>query len=122
MQVPLQIKFRHMEPSAIIEARIRERCHKLQRFAGYVTRCRVTIDAQHGHQHKAGLYRVIVDITLPDEEIVTSHHPDQNHTHENVNVAMQDAFDAARRQLEDYVRQRRAYMKIQDSKLHRKIA
>ena len=117
MQVPLQIKFQHMEPSAIIEARIRERCHKLQRFAEYITRCRVIIDAPHGHQHKAGLYRVIIDITIPGEIIVTSYDSDPNHAHENVNVAIRDAFDAARRELEKYVMQQRAYTKLQDSKL-----
>ena len=122
MQVPLQIKFRHMEPSAAIEARIRERCHKLQRFAEHVTSCRVTIDAPHKHQHKAGLYRVIIDITLPGGEIIASHHSDLHHAHENVHVAMRDAFDSARRQLEDYARRRRTYMRMQDSELHSKIA
>ena len=122
MQVPLQIKFRHMEPSMAVETRIREGCHKLQRFAEHVITCRVTIDAPHKHQHQSGLYRVIIDITLPGEEVVTSHHSDRYHAHENVNVAMRDAFDAARRHLEDYVRRRRADMKMQDSKLQRKIA
>ncbi len=122
MQVPLQIKFRHMEPSALIEARVRERCHKLQRFAEYVTSCRVTIDAQHGQQQKDGLFRVIIDINLPGEEIVTSHHPVQNHTHENVNIALQDAFDMARHQLEAYAKRRRDYIKTQDKKLHSQIA
>ena len=122
MQVPLQIKFQHMEPSAAIEARIRERCHKLQRFAEHVTSCRVTIHAPHKHQKKAGLYRVIIDITLPGEEVVVSHHSDQHHAHENVYVAMRDAFDAAQYQLEDYARRRRAYMKMQDPQPHRQIA
>lgn len=122
MQVPLQIKFRFMEPTAFIEARVRERCYKLQRFAEFVTSCRVIIDAQHGQHHKDKLYRVIIDITLPGEEIITSHYPSQNEGHENVNVAIRDAFDAARSQLEDYARRRRANMKLQDSKLHRQTA
>ena len=122
MQVPLQIKFRHMEPSVIIEARVRERCHKIQRFAEYVTSCRVTIVAKHGQQSKGGLYRVIIDIKLPGEEIVTSHHPDQNHIHENVNIAIQDAFDMAQHQLEAYAKRRRDYIKMQGTKLHSQIA
>jgi ribosome-associated translation inhibitor RaiA len=122
MQVPLQIKFRFMEPTAFLEARVREQCHKLQRFAEYVTSCRVIIDAEHGQHKKDKLYRVIIDITLPGEEIITSHYPAQDQAHENVNVAIRDAFDAARHQLEDYVRRRRANMKLQDSKLHRQTA
>lgn len=120
MQVPLQIKFRHMEPSAAIEARIREKCYKLQRFAEHVTRCRITVDAPHKNQ--ARLYRVIIDITLPEGEIIASHHSELNHSHENVHVAMRDAFDAARHQLEAYARRRRAYTRTLDSELHSKIA
>lgn len=122
MQVPLQIKFRHMEPSAVIEDRVRDRCHKLQRFAEYVTCCRVTVDAPHTHQDKTGLYRVSIDITLPDEETGAPYHAEQQHTHENVEVAIREAFDAARRQLEDYAKQQRAYIKMQHSKPHSHIA
>jgi ribosome-associated translation inhibitor RaiA len=122
MQVPLQIKFQYMEPSAAIEDRVRERCHKLQRFAEHVTCCRVTVDAPHKHQDKTGLYRVSIDITLPDEVTGAPSHAEQQHTHENVEVAIREAFEAARRQLEDYARQRRAYIKMQDSKPHSHIA
>ena len=52
MQVPLQITFRHMEPSNAVEAIIREQCHKLEQFAEHITCCRITIDAPSGH-HRA---------------------------------------------------------------------
>jgi ribosomal subunit interface protein len=112
MQVPLQITFRHMEPSNAVEARIRERCHKLEQFAEHVTSCRVTIEAPHKHHHKGSLYQVTIDITLPGEELVASRHSDILHAHEDVYVAIRDAFDAARRQLEDYVRRQRADIKL----------
>ena len=111
MQVPLLITFRHMEPSSAVEARIRERCHKLEQFAEHVTCCRITIEAPHMPHHKDGLYMVTIDITLPVEKQGVSRHLDQHHTHEDVYVAIRDAFDAARRQLEDYVRRRRADIK-----------
>jgi ribosomal subunit interface protein len=111
MQVPLQITFRHMEPSSAVEARIRERCHKLEQFAEHVTCCRVTIEALHKPHQKDGLYKITIDIALPGEKQVASHHLDQHHAHEDVYVAIRDAFDAARRQLEDYVRRRRADIK-----------
>jgi len=115
MQVPLQITFRHMEPSSAVEARIRERCHKLEQFAEHVTSCRITIEAPHKHHHKGGLYQVTIDITLPREKRMASRHLDQHHEHEDVYVAIRDAFDAARRQLEDYVRRQRADIKPQAS-------
>ena len=115
MQVPLQITFRHMEPSSAVEARIRERCHKLEQFAEHVTSCRITIEAPHKHHHKGGLYHVTIDITLPGEKQMASRHLDQHHDHEDVYVAIRDAFEAARHQLEDYVRRRRADIKPQAS-------
>jgi len=36
---------------------------------------------------------------------VIGREPTQHHAHEDVYVAIRDAFDAAKRQLEDYVRQ-----------------
>lgn len=122
MQVPLQITFRHMERSSALEAKIRERCHKLEQFAEHVTSCRVTIEAPHKHHHKGVLYQVKIDITLPGGELVASRHPDKHHAHEDVYVAVRDAFDAARRQLEDYVRRRRADIKVHASIPHGEIA
>jgi ribosome-associated translation inhibitor RaiA len=45
---------------------------------------------------------VRIDVTVPGREIVINHDHD-----EDVYVALRDAFDAARRQLEDYARIRR---------------
>ena len=111
MQVPLQITFRHMERSSAVEARIRERCHRLEQFAEHITSCRITLEAPHKPRHKDGLYKVTIDITLPGEKRVASRHLDQHHAHEDVYVAIRDAFDTARHQLEDYVRRRRAAIK-----------
>lgn len=107
MQVPLQILFRQMEPSNEIETKIRERCHKLEQFAEYLTCCRITIDAPSGHQQQEGHYQVSMDLTLPGSEITVRHQ-----SHQDVYVALRGAFDIARRQLEEYVRRRRAELKL----------
>ena len=41
-----------------------------------------------------------------------------NHAHEDFYVTMRDAFNAARRQLEDYVRRRRGKVKRHDVEAH----
>ena len=46
-----------------------------------------------------------ISLGLPGAEIVVGHDPLKNHAHEDIYVAVRDAFDAVRRQLEDYVRQ-----------------
>lgn len=118
MQIPLKITFHQLDHSDAIEAKIREKMQKLERFAEHITSCRVTVEAPHKHHHKGNLYTVAVDITLPGEEIVANRHPKKHQAHEDVYVAMRDAFDAARRQLEDYVRRRRGKVKAHEVEPH----
>lgn len=118
MQIPLQITFRNFDHSDAIEARIREKAQKLERFAEHITSCRVTIEAPHQHQHKGNLYLVGVDITLPGQEIVANRHPDEHQAHQDIYVAIRDAFNAAQRQLEDYVRKRRGEVKSHSIEPH----
>jgi len=115
MQVPLQITFRNMQPSAAVEHRIRERAAKLERFHDRITGCRVVVDAPHRHHYKGRLFAVQVDLTLPGHEILASKGAGVNHAHENAHVAVRDAFDAALRQLAVYVRRLRGDVKHHES-------
>lgn len=112
MQLPLQITFRDIAPSPAIEAAIREKAEKLNRFYDRIIGCRVLVEAPHRHHHKGKLYHVRVDLTVPDGELVASRNPDQNHAHEDAYVAVRDAFEAVRRQLEDYSARRRGATKV----------
>ena len=114
MQVPLEISFRNMEASVAVEANVRERAGKLERFAKQITSCRIVVEAPHKHKHKGHLYNVTIDVSLPGEEIIASRHPDKHHAHEDVYVAIRDAFDATQRQLESYAGKRRAKLKVRE--------
>lgn len=121
MQIPLQITFRHLDHSDAIETAIKEKAQKLELFASDITSCRVVVEAPHQHHHKGRIYTVTVDITLPGEEIVASRHPDKHHAHEDVYVAIRDAFNAAQRQLENYERERRGKVKHHEAPPHGQI-
>ena len=112
MQTPLQITFRDMEPAAAVEANIREKAGRLEQFYDQIMSCRVMVEAPHGHHHQGNLYRVHIDLGVPDGELVVSHeHHHKDQAHEDVYVAIRDAFDAMKRQLEDHVRKRRGKVK-----------
>ncbi|MCE2510461.1 MAG: ribosome-associated translation inhibitor RaiA [Alphaproteobacteria bacterium] len=104
METPLQISFRNMDPSEAVEANVREKASKLERFFDRITSCRVVIEAPHRHHHKGKLYNVRIDLTVPGKELVVTHSGPGNHAHEDVYVAIRDAFGAAARQLEDHAR------------------
>lgn len=118
MQLPLQITFRNLERSEALEADVREKAEKLDQFFEHIMRCRVVVEAHHKHHHKGNIYHVRIDITVPGNELVVSREPKDNHAHEDVYVAVRDAFDAAKRQLEDYSRKLRGDVKEHEAPPH----
>lgn len=121
MKLPLQITFRNMDPSEAMEADIREKAEKLDLFCDEIMGCRVVVETQHHHHHRGNLYHVRLDITVPDSEIVVSRAHDLHHSHEDAYVAIRDAFDNARRKLEDYNRRRRQDVKTHEAPHHGRV-
>jgi ribosome-associated translation inhibitor RaiA len=112
MQSPLQITFRHMDPSAALEARIRQRAGELDAVCDRIISAHVTVECPHPRRHYHGkVFEVRVDLALPGKDIVVAREPPTKHAHEDPYVAVRDAFDAVRRRLEDYVRERRGDVK-----------
>ena len=114
MQQALQITFKEMEPSDAIETWVREHAAKLEKFYEPIIHCHVLIEAPHRHSHHGGLYEVRIDMTVPGEEVVVSHQGPKNQAHEDIYVALRDAFRAARRQLQDLRRKQRREIKHHD--------
>jgi cold shock CspA family protein/ribosome-associated translation inhibitor RaiA len=122
MQVPLQITFHNMPTSAPVEAHIRERAAALERFFPGIVGCRVAVESS-ARQHRRGrLYHLRIALTVPGQEIVVKRDPGANHAHEDMLVAVRDAFDAVRRQLEDYSRKLRVETKTHEVPPHGHIA
>ena len=101
MQVPLQITFRNIERSDALEARIRTDASKLERFHPRISRCRVTLEETQRHQTQGRQYAVAIEVRVPTRELSSTKE------HEDVYVAVRDAFLAMRRQLEDLAREMR---------------
>ena len=111
MQTPLQITIRDIEHSEALETRIRDKAQKLEEFFKNIMSCRVVVEAPHQHHHQGKQFNVRIDIGVPGNEIVVN----RDH-HEDVYVALRDAFDAAKRQLEDYARKIRGDIKTHEPK------
>lgn len=106
MEIPLQITVHETHASPAVEAEIREKAAKLERFAQDIMRCHVIVEAPRHHQRKGKIYNIRIDLRLPGDEIAVNHQSDKD-----VFVSIRDAFDAAVRQLEDYQRRRRLDVK-----------
>lgn len=122
MQIPLQITFRNMEPSPAIEQAVREKMAKLEEFHSGIIGCRVVIETPHRRHHQGKLVHVRIDLTVPGSELVVRREPELNHAHEDAYVALRDAFDSVKRQLEDHIRQRRGAVKTHETPSEGRIA
>ncbi len=116
MKLPVHIQFHGMEPSEAVENHIRDHAHKLEAFAPDVMSCRVHVDLLQKHQHQGRPYGVRIDLTLPGHELVVNRVQD-----EDVYVALREAFDNMKRQLEDVVRHRRGQEKLHAGPLHGEV-
>lgn len=106
MRIPLQISFQGIARSNALYTAVQEKAEKLERFYDRIMSCRVVLAVDGRHRRRGRQYRVHIDLKVPGGEIAVTHEH-----HEDVQVALREAFDAARRRLEDYARGRRGDVK-----------
>lgn len=118
MKLPLQITFKNLDHSDFIESAIKEKAAKLEQYFSDIMSCRVVVESLHKHHHKGNVYDINIDITVPGKEIVVSRDPGLNHAHEDIYVAIRDAFNAARRQLQHHAALLRRHVKTHEVPPH----
>lgn len=121
MKIPLQISFSNMTPSDAIRARVEELAERLDRFHDRIMSCRVVVSAPNRRQRSGRLYHVSIDLKLPGQEIAINRDPPQHQAHEDVYVAIRDAFEALVRRIEDVSRQRRGDVKAHEEEPSGKV-
>jgi cold shock CspA family protein/ribosome-associated translation inhibitor RaiA len=115
MSLNLQILFRNMDASPSAEAQVRRRAAELEEFSDRISTCRVILETAHRHHRRGKLYQVSIDIAVPGKHVVANRNPGDDHAHEDIHVAIRDAFDAARRQLQDHMRRLEGITKLHEA-------
>jgi ribosome-associated translation inhibitor RaiA len=116
VQQPLQITAREVSLSEVAEDDIRAKAENLDTYYDGIISCRVVIEGP-GRHHRRGPYAVKIDLTVPGSELVVDHQTDAD-----LYVAIRDAFDAARRRLEDYARRQRGDVKVHGAMSHGRVS
>src|ERR1017187_1706054 len=129
MKSQMQITFRNMKRSEEIEGWIRAEAAKLETLYSQLMGCRVAVEVPHRHHRKGSPYHVRIDLTVPRGEIVVKREPSLSARarqlgerkikknsevkipHKNLRTAINDAFKAAGRRLQDYARRQRGDIK-----------
>lgn len=124
MDVPLEIRFHNLEPSAALEDAIRERAEKLDRLYDRLTSCRVSVEAPHKQHRKGNLYEVHIELGVPGGMLAVTREPHrarERYASPDVYKTLRDAFDAAERQLLDYKRRINGDVKIHTDFFHGQV-
>jgi len=112
MRLPLQVTFRDMAPLPSLESEIRLHAAKLERFVPDLLSCHVVVESSGNRHHQGHRYAVKIDVHVPGEEVFAG----ERQAHEEIAIAMREAFDAMTRRLEDYARRRRRQVKHHEPK------
>lgn len=129
MQLPISVTFRGLPPTYWIENMVRRRVARLETFCRDIIGCHVIIEVPHRHHQEGNRFEVHIDLTVPREEIAVTHggnlhaaarqleehewvkQLDVDATRKDLNLVVKEAFDVARRRLQDYARRRRLEVK-----------
>jgi hypothetical protein len=94
-----QITYRDVQPTAALDRSIRASVQRIDRYHPASWCCRVAVEAPHRPPSQGPRLPGAIDVTVPGKELVVAHHAEHNPAHEDLSVALRDAFRAARREL-----------------------
>lgn len=107
MQVPVQLSFHGCDHSNALEAEIQSSVSKIEEYYGRITKCRVVVELPHKSHAQGKLFHINIDISVPGAGHLLHNDHGKNPAHEDVHVAVRDAFDAIESQLKKVVGKRR---------------
>lgn len=108
----IQIVYHNLDQSDAITDAVNKRIKKLERFCDHIITGRVVLDSPHNNHHKGKVYSVGLEIHTAQKEIRVNQDHHDNHAHEDMYVAIRDAFNAAERQLKSIDKKHRADARI----------
>jgi len=104
MQVPLEVSFRDVPKSPIIEGLIRQQAEKLEQVCDHIVSCRIAVEQPQEHQRMGNPFRVRLDVRVPPgHEIVVRREPTDGTLHDGLPAVIRQVFRSARRQLKELV-------------------
>ena len=106
MTFPIQLAFHQMDRSEALDQAIRERAEKLGKFHPAITNLHATVTQETRHSSKGRKFNVKLDVHVKGKSFAITHQGD-----EDVFVATRDAFDAAKRLLDDELDATRGFVK-----------
>lgn len=117
----LKIQFVGFPESEAVASAIQDHVDSLEKTCPQLLSCHVVVERPPRKQHQGGIYHIKIRMTAPGNIIVVDREPGLNHAHEDVYVAIRDAFFAARRRVDEYMRVLGGNVKVKNNSNHAKV-
>lgn len=104
----IQIVFHSIDQTDALTEAVAKRIDKLERYCDQIINGRVVLDSPHNHHHKGKVYSVSIEIHTPQIEVRVNQEQHDKQAHEDLYVAIRDAFNVAERQLRSVDKKHRA--------------
>ncbi len=121
MDIPLEIAFHNIEPTAAMESLIREHVERLEKLYPHLVGCRVSVEMPHKQHRSGNVPEVHIAMRVPGREIAVSrepHKPALRHAAPNVHTSIKEAFRAAEKRLTDFKQQQYGEVKAKEMLVH----
>ena len=115
MQIAPEIIFHDVDRSEWVENYVVERLGRLDRFAGGITRCRVTLTQEGASHNKGNRYSVMVEVRLPpNHDLAAKKQKVVRNMPTQLPALINQAFGAIEAQVKKTAQLRRADVKAHD--------
>jgi len=129
MQLVPRVTFRGVNYSEALAADIADHVARLETYYPAITACHVVVEIPEHHHRSGNRFHVRINLSVPGDEIVVTSSPslhaelrdsgEQETTKEDetsperryARVAIREAFEIARRRLQDFSRKQRGFVK-----------
>ena len=117
METPVKIGFHGGDASPALTQMINQEVEALERVYGRLTSCQVTVQVPDNH-HRTGFYSVRVHLAMPaNYDVIVDQQADNDDRLTVPQLAINDAFRRAKRQIQDRAKKMRGDTKT----LHKRI-
>ena len=116
-----QVVYHNIDQTEAISEAVQKRIDKLERYCDHILNGRVVLDSPNNNHYKGKVYSVTLEIHTPELEVRVNQDQHDNHAHEDLYVAIRDAFNVAERQFKSIDKKHRAtplHQKIEAMMLH----
>nr|BFD63632.1 ribosome-associated translation inhibitor RaiA [Bdellovibrio sp. HM001] len=117
----LKIQFVGFPESVAVTSAIQDHADTLEETCPQLLSCHVVVERPPRKQHQGGIYHIKIRMTVPGNILVVDRERGLNHAHEDVYVAIRDAFLSARRRVDEYMRMMGGYVKTKNNSNHAKV-